>query len=483
MTDIVRGQIDEATRLLRTGNAAAAVTLLRPVLQAASHLGRAHALYLEAAITGGDHRHALQFLRSILEAPVESPDAYDALAYFARLLGQHDISLRMYRLACEAAPRDAQIWYNRATSEHSLGNTDEARDACNRALSLDQSFQPAVLLRSEISRATPGQNNISDLRTRLLTCGRDAEKASLQYALGKELHETGMYDEAFEAFTQGASIKRRTLQYDVAIDEQKLRKIEEAFSSPGISHERPPAGQHIFIIGLPRSGTTLTERVIGGLPGVRSNNETNNFSTALMRWTPRRSGDVFADAAQADFRQVAAHYNLLAAPDGYTGKIIEKLPFNYLYVGPILQAFPDASIIWVRRNPMDSCFAMYRTLFGAAYPFSYDLGELARYFAAYSRLMAHWARLYPGRILFQDYEQLVTSPVSTGAQLAGFCGLDWSDAAADITRNRSASLTASAAQVRAPINSGSLNTWRNYRSHLSALENDLRRLAIDFGET
>lgn len=482
MTEIAREPIDEAARLLRAGKVTAAMSKLRPLLQTANMIGRAHALYLEAMVTDGDHRRAIEFLRSNLNIPMESPDAYDALAYYARLLGQHDVSLQMYRLATEAAPDDAQIWYNRATSEHSFGNTEEARYACKKALDLDRNFRPAVLLRSEISRATSKQNNISDLRARLLECSNQHERVSLLFALGKELHEIGLYDDAFEAISEGSSIKRRTLQYDVAVDEQKLRRIEDAFCSSTAPPERPPAGQHIFIIGLPRSGTTLTERIIGGLPGVRSNNETNNFSTALMRYTHRQSGDIFTDAAQADFRQVAACYNLLAAPDAYSGKIIEKLPFNYLYVGAILQAFPDASIIWVRRNPMDSCFAMYRTLFGAAYPFSYDLGDLARYFAAYSKLMAHWTRLYSDRIKFVDYEQLVSSPGSIAAKIARFCGLEWTDAAIDITANTSASLTASAGQVRAPINTQSLHLWRSYRAHLSGLERHLHELGIDCGD-
>ncbi|MEO1964676.1 sulfotransferase [Hyphomonas sp.] len=479
MTEFVRQQIDGAARLLRNGKITDAISILRPILQEARTIGRAHALYLEAMITAGDHRHALEFLQTSLNSPVDSADAYDALAYFSRMLGQHEISLQMYRLASEAAPNDAQIWYNRATSEHSLGNHSKAYEACSRALDLDRGFRPAVLLRSEISRATSTQNNISDLRERLLESSDTQARGYILFALGKELHEIGLYDEAFKAFAEASAIKRRSLQYDVATDEHKLRRIAEAFHSRKTSPERPAPGQHVFIIGLPRSGTTLTERLVGGLAGIRSNNETNNFSTALMHHTQRKSGDVFSDAAQADFKNVAAHYNLLAAHDGYAGKIIEKLPFNYLYVGAILQALPDASIIWVRRNPMDSCFAMYRTLFGAAYPFSYDFEDLARYYAAYSKLMEHWAELYSDRIAFVDYEQLVSKTDSIGPELASFCGLDWNNDALDITSNSSASLTASAAQIRTPINTRSVHIWREYGTHLSELEHHLSALGID----
>jgi hypothetical protein len=222
----------------------------------------------------------------------------------------------------------------------------------------------------------------------------------------------------------------------------------------------------------------LTERIVGGLSGVRSNNETNNFSTALLRSSPSAGRDIFERAAGADYEKVAQEYDALAAADGFTGKIIEKLPFNYLYVGAILKAFPSTPIIWVRRNPIDSCFAMFRTLFGAAYPFSYDFEDLARYYAAYSRLMDHWIRIYPNQITTVDYEELVASPDAVGRRLADSCGLTWRSDAIDIAQNKSASLTASAAQVRSGIYSSSSGLWRKYREHLRPLVDHLEANGI-----
>ncbi len=469
MTD--RSNLDAAAgQLLRGGKPAEALALLRSQPAPTQTFGLPNALELEALIALGRRHEARAALNAALAMEAATPDALDALAFFARQLEQHDASNQLYRRTVELAPRDPRYWFNLATSERSLGRLEAAADACSRALALDPDHRAALLLRSEVTRAVADANHVDDLKARLAGRPQPGDEIVFAYALGKELHELGRYDEAFEAFTRGATARRRALRYDVRQDELKLQRIAAAFSEVPRPESTPGAGRrHIFIVGLPRSGTTLTERILGGLPDVRSNNETDNVSTALMRWTPQGPGDVFERAARADFVRMGEDYETLADIDGFSGKIIEKLPFNFLYVGAILRALPDASVVWLRRHPIDSCFAMFRTLFGAAYPFSYDFEELARYFAAYERLMAHWARLYPHRIFPVDYERLVATPETIAPQLAEHCGLPWDASALEISRNRSASLTASAAQVRGGIYQSSSGVWRNYGQHLRPL--------------
>lgn len=468
MNDRTPADLDRAVQLMRTGRLVEAARMLECLATEEGKVGRVHALYLQA-LTATDRKRALEALRTTLALPIDDADAFDALAFSARQLDLHELSRDLYERASEKAPNDPQIWYNLAASERTLGNLVEANAACRRALSLNPDYRPALLLRSEMGRATVANNNVQDLRSRLSSAPQGPDSMYLHYALGKELHELGQYDDAFAAFARGAKTRRSSLRYDVRQDEHKLARITEAFDTGGGAPSDAPPGRHIFIIGLPRSGTTLTERILGGLSGVRSNNETNNFSTALLRFSSPTGRDVFERAARADYEKVAQEYEALAAADGFEGKIIEKLPFNYLYVGAILRAFPSTPIVWVRRNPVDSCFAMFRTLFGAAYPFSYDFEELARYHAAYSRLMQHWIRIYPNRITAVDYEELVASPAAVGRRLAASCGLTWRSEAADITQNKSASLTASAAQVRSGIYTSSSGVWRKYRGHLRPL--------------
>jgi Sulfotransferase family len=151
---------------------------------------------------------------------------------------------------------------------------------------------------------------------------------------------------------------------------------------------------------------------------------------------------------------------------------------NYLYLGAIHRALPESKLILVRRSPLDSCFAMYRTLFGEAYPFSYDFDDLARYYAAYDALVSHWRASFGESIHEVIYEDVVKEPLRAGADLAQYCGLAWDPQAIEVQKNAAVSMTASAAQIRRPIYGSSSGRWRRYRSHLEALIRALRHRGV-----
>ncbi|HVN99245.1 MAG TPA: sulfotransferase [Steroidobacteraceae bacterium] len=406
------------------------------------------------------------------------PDACDGLAYVSMLLGQHERANRLYHRTAALAPRDARFWYNLACSERSFGRLTEAATALERAIAIDATHYSSYLLRSELQVQVSSDNHVDELAALISRRPGDYRaQLFLGYALAKELDDLGRYEEAFQRFSAAAAVRRARLDYDVAVDERKLARIAAIYDRPlpGASHAAEAASaaatessRFIFIVGLPRSGTTLVERILLGLPGVRSNGETDNFSQALLACS-RGEGDVFARAAQADGAAVASAYatRALAALD--RKRVIEKLPLNYLYLGAIRQALPEARLVLVTRSAMDSCFAMYRTLFASGYPFSYDLTELARYHAAYSRLMDHWRALLGDSLVEVVYEDLVRAPRLHGARLAAACGLAWDDAALDIQQARAVSLTASASQVRRPIYGSSSGRWRHYERQLAPL--------------
>jgi tetratricopeptide (TPR) repeat protein len=486
----------EAYRLMREGRIGDALPLAERAVTGAVACLPDHGFLASILLKLGRIRDAELVVTDAARLATGSAEAYEALAYVSTELGRHERANELYRRAIGLDPHRPRAWYNLACSERSFGRLKTAAEACDRAIALDPGHYPSLLLRSELDVQSPDSNHIPDLERRLADPKLDIHgRIFLGYALAKELDDVQRFDDAFSRFAAAAKARRSQMRYDVAGDERTLERIAEVFSGRDPARHADRAEQagssFIFIVGLPRSGTTLVEHILTGLAGVCSNGETDNFSRALTLTAastgvsgaapaaaPGHAG-MIERAAALDPAVVAANYAQLARRTGTCGHVIEKLPTNYLYVGAIRRALPAAKIVVVRRTALDSCFAMYRALFGDAYPFSYDFEELARYYAAYDRLMNHWLSRFGAAVHGVAYEELVLEPQRVGADLAAYCGLEWRPQAVAIEANPSVSLTASAVQVRRPIYASSAGRWRRYRRHLAPLAAALRRHGAD----
>jgi Sulfotransferase family len=268
--------------------------------------------------------------------------------------------------------------------------------------------------------------------------------------------------------------------------------IKEAFPAASSAtandrHDRAPSEAPIFIVGLPRSGTTLVDRILGSHSAVFSAGELNHFALCIVDAVRLKSGaarlprrELVARSADLDFAAVGRDYLERAHGAAAPGvRFTDKMPLNYLYCGLIRRALPRAKIVHLTRQPLAACYAMYKTLFRDGYPFSYDLGEIGRYYIAYRRLMDHWQAVMPEGIHTVSYEALVADQVGETRKLLDFCDLDWQDSCMDFHRNSSPATTASAVQVRRPLYDTSVSQWRNYAAQLAQLDSQLRAAGID----
>lgn len=416
-------------------------------------------------------------LAIVAAQPIRDAGFYRAVAAVFSGLDDPAQALPWLEQAVLWAPADAALRFDLALAQFFLNQMANAKQ--NLALVLEQlPLAGNVLhLRSATATATEHDNHIADLQQRLAQPALKPQDAvGAGYALAKELEDTGQYAAAFAALRQAAIQKRQQLRYDAASEFATFAAMRRHFNADFFADlaATAPDGpvtalRPIFILGMPRTGTTLVERILGQHPDVISIGEFPDFPQEVARAAQQmNTGQSLVEAAlQLDYVALGQRY-LQQAADMAQGKpiFIDKLPFNFLYCGLIRKALPQARIIHLVRDPMDTCYAVYKTLFNQVYSFSYQLDELADYFIEYKQLMAHWHQVLPDQILDVHYEQVVAEPEFQAKRILDWCGLPWQQDLLAFHQAKSASTTASAAQVRQPIHQKSVQKWRQFAEEL-----------------
>jgi len=400
--------------------------------------------------------------------------------------GDFKTAADQYRKAVEQAPDNAQLQFNLASMLRINGDLKQAAEHFSRALELNPDDAEAWYFRSSIQRATPQKNRIQDLKKRLSQTSEASRleprlAVHLWYALGKEYEDLEQWQDAKSAIDQGAAIRRQHMDYNIEQDCQIIQRISQVFdpayfSATGDEHADASAiintamsaqAKPLFILGMPRAGSTLLERIISCAPGVSIAGELNDFSIATTevikqaaisgKLKPYLTGarvsktQLVELSAKVPAQNIARRYLERTASFHTEGSyFIDKLPLNYLNIGLIKKAFGDkARIIHIQRQRDDHIWGIYKHLFNNVYPFSYNLDELNRYYDSYEALMAHWNTLLPDYICNVRYEDLVRTPEATCARIFEFLGLEWkSDYLNFHAVNTAPSATGSAAQVR-----------------------------------
>jgi tetratricopeptide (TPR) repeat protein len=412
--------------------------------------------------------------------PLEQVSIPLLLAFAAQLsyLNEQEAALVFLDEARRGDPDFPQTLLSRAQVLTYLGRFEDAEGDLRRVLARAPEIAQTYWLISRLRKQTPESNHVDAIRRQLRRPGRNADEiALLANALHKELDDLGDYEAAWDALEQSCRAKRSRLDYraeDSRVLVDKLIALPLPPRGPSFQafdSERTP----IFIVGMHRSGTTLLEQLLDGHGEVRGVGELYDFTSQMRDATDHHCRGVIdatiVDRARGiDFGAVGAGY--LRGLEWRLGQercFTDKLPSNFFNAGFICRALPQAKILHMVRDPVETCFSNLRELFSDANPYSYDLLELADFHRQYQRLMAHWHEAYPGRILDVDYASLTREPEVVVRRVATFCGLDYQPAMLESHKRSRGVATASAVQVRDKVIAREQPKWTPYQDKLRPL--------------
>ncbi len=376
---------------------------------------------------------------------------------------------------------DARIRYFMGLARSYCGDIDAAERDFEACLAREPLHAACHRRLSVLRRATSDRNHVQALRSALARVGESHPDAPpLLYALFKELDDLDDRSPAWDALEKGMRRRRAQVRYDAGAEQALFEQLHRIERPPEANEGATTSGPvPIFIIGQPRSGTTLLERILAGSVDIAEGGELRDFGFQMRHGCdligpPQPDAELIRRAQGIDHGELGRRY-LERTQWRARGRrfYTDKLPGNFLLVGSIARALPQARFLHMTRAPMDVCFSNLKELFAQAYPHSYDMQDMAAHYRRYRDLMQHWHRLLPGRILDVSYADLVLVPEDSARRVLGFCGVDWVDGIMQIDGRKGAIATASSLQLREPIHARNLDGWQRYAAHLLPLRDAL----------
>jgi len=451
--DYARAWVDLSNAQNEMGKFEESFKSAKRVLELVPQQAESHLLYASAIGMIGDHEAAIVACERALEIKPDKPGTMCSLGHHLKTVGRQDDSIASYRRCIQVKPDHAEAYWSLANLK-----TFRFEDA-------EVTAMVSLLEKNELA---------------------DESRAQIHNALGLEYEGRKDYDRAFENFEKGNIVQRKLESYD-PVDTESNYDRTIALMDDDFLHKNAGVDESditpIFIVGLPRSGSTLIEQILASHSQVDATHELGDLSRVVqsVHRKSKKKGEKFpntlADIGRDDWADIGEEYlRRTAIFRDEAPYFVDKYPNNFMFAGFLKLAIPNARIIDARRHPLDSCFGTYKQLFASGQPFSYDMTEIGEYYLQYRRLMDHWHEVLPGFVLDVQYEDVVADLESQVRRILDFCGLPFEEACLRFHETERAVKTASSEQVRQPIYSSSVNLWRNYEEHLETLVHILKPL-------
>ena len=452
-------------------------------LELHSDYAQAH-LNLGLALAELEHpAEALQHFQQCVNLAPDSAEGHLSLGQAQLALGLTVDAENSYRTALTLQPENPQAQNSLGNLLKACGHLEAAATHYRQAIALKPDYAEAHRHLADTSRHPGYSDDIRAMETLFADQGiDDRQRMHVAFGLGKAFEDLEQFDKAFEYLRVANRLRRESFEFSIAAEITFLEQLENAFDArwasvepedynPGCTPDCTP----VFILGMPRSGTSLIEQILASHSQVYGAGELSHL------WTLCRNAvavDAFpeglAQLENSELRNLGAEYvSRICQHNSKSNIITDKAPINFLFIGMIQRILPQAKIIHCQRDPMDTCFSIYKKFFSGDHPYAYDLGEIGAFYRAYQKLMNHWESIYADRFLSINYEELVADPEPAIRGLLSYCQLSVEPACLRPHQNTRAVHTASATQVRRPIYKSSVRLWQRYENHLDELKSAL----------
>jgi len=468
--------------------------LLEDALKLTPNYRAARLDYIRVLLDAQKYLQAYERIDALLRLEPGNKDLFSLYATANAGLGRHHAAIEVYRQLLSASPAFSELHVALGHSLKGVGRQMEAIESYHSAAAIRPSFGDAYWSLANLKTYRFSEDEIARMRAAEAAPGtQNVDRYHLCFALGKAYEDRHEYAESWQFYERGNALKRAEGLYDPEITETSTRKQVEVCTAEFFAVRAgvgTPEPDPIFIVGLPRSGSTLVEQILASHSKVEGTQELPDLPRIVNKLEGRRSDPdsprypgVLAELEPENFRRLGEQY--LTDTRAYRGDkpfFLDKMPNNFRHIGLIHLILPNAKIVDVRREPMACCFSNLKQLFASGQEFTYSIQGIARYYRSYLELMRHWDTVLPGRVIRVWYEDIVQDLEANVQRILKFCGLEFEPACVEFYETARSVCTASSEQVRQPIFREGLFQWRNYGPWLGALKDGLGDALIRYRE-